>query len=98
MKCVLGGNCFYSELLHMNKQHRGSVYSTSAETVDMFLCITVQDAGFVDVLVEMKVFLSRGNKRCGEVWCLRDLRGGRVWTTSVGIKWAFSRQRCLLKA
>lgn len=48
-----------------------------AEIVDMFLCIeffcVLQDARFVDLLMAvsvMKVFLSRGNKRCGEVRCL----------------------------
>lgn len=61
MKRVLGGKLFYSELLHMNKQLGGSVYSTSGYEL---LCIeslcVLQDAWFVDLLMAlsvMKVFV-----------------------------------------
>lgn len=73
MKWVLGG-----KFLHMNKQLRGSVYSTSGQKLLTCFCVlnffcVLQDARFVDLLMAvsvMKVFLRRGNKRCGEVRCL----------------------------
>lgn len=52
----------------MNKQLRGSVYSTSGGRILCvgFLCV-LQDVWFVDSLVAlsvMKAFVLRGNKHC----------------------------------
>lgn len=70
----MGVGGFYTELHHMNKQLRGSVYSTSeGSTLCIgFLCV-LQDAWFVDSLVAVsvtKAFVLRGNKHYRDVWCL----------------------------
>lgn len=49
-----GGKLFYSELLHMNKQARGSVYSTSGQK--LLTCFAYcRMLLFVDLLVALSV-------------------------------------------